>query len=129
MAAKSDYLENKDLDHNLGTTTYTKPAAVYIGLYTTAPTDAAGGTEVTTSGTAYARQACAFNAAASGATANTSDVVFPVATASYGTVVAFGIFDASTAGNLLYWNTITSVAISTNDQMKFLAGDIDVTED
>lgn len=127
MAAKSDFLENELLDHVLRNSSYTPPTTVYIGLYTTAPTDAGGGTEV--SGGSYARQSVAFNAASGGATANTSDINFPVATANWGTIVAVGLFDASTAGNLLYWNTITSVPINDTEQLRFLAGEIDVTED
>lgn len=127
MAGKTDFLENKLLDHVLRNVSYTPPATVYVGVYTVAPTDAGGGTEV--SGGAYARQSAAFSAAASGATSNSGQISFPVATANWGTVVAFGLFDASTAGNLLYWNTMTNKTIDTNDQLVIPAGDLDVTED
>lgn len=126
--SKSDFLENELLDHVLRNSAYTPPATVYVALYTVAPTDAGGGTEV--AGNAYARQAAAFNVASGGATANTSDITFPVATPSgWGTIVAFGLFDALTVGNLLYWGDLTaSKAINAGDQAKFTAGDIDVTE-
>lgn len=129
MAGKSDYLENKDLDHNLGTTTFTKPTAVYLGLYTAAPTDAGGGTEV--SGNAYARQAVTFAAASGGSTSNSGAVTFPAATPSgWGTIVAVGIFDALSAGNLLYWAALSpNQVVGANGVLNFPIGQITVTED
>ena len=126
--SKSDYLENKVLDHVLKNTTFTSPTTVYVGLYTVAPTDAGGGTEV--SGNAYARKAVTFSAASGGATANSADVTFDTPSPSgWGTVVAFGIFDALTTGNLLYWGDLASnKTINAGDTVKFLSGDIDITE-
>jgi hypothetical protein len=123
MAAMSDYAENKLIDHMFRGVSFTAPAALYIGLYTAAPTDAGGGTEV--SGGAYARVALAPSttnwAATNGATtttnpssgtggttSNNSAITFPTATASWGTVTHVGIFDASTAGNLLWWGALTA---------------------
>lgn len=102
--SKSDYLENKLLDHTLKNTAYTSPAAVYAALFTTIPTDAAPGTEV--SGGSYARQAITFGAAAAGASANSVAVTFPAASAPWGACVAFAIFDALTVGNMLYWSEL-----------------------
>ena len=125
--SKSDYLENKVLDHALGTTSFTMPADVYVGLYTVAPTDAGGGTEV--SGNGYAREIVTFSAASSGATANDAEVEFDTPTGSWGTVVAFGIFDSLTTGNLLYWGDLAvNKTIDSGDVVKFLVGDIDITE-
>lgn len=131
--SKSDYLENKLLDHVLGNSAYTAPATVYVALFTVAPTDAGGGTEV--SGGGYARVAVTNNltnwpAASGGAKSNGTDITFPEATGNWGTVVAFGIFDAASGGNLLYWGDLTqSKTISTGDTAKFAAGDLDITED
>ena len=103
----SDYLENRLVDHSLGTTAFVKPTAVFIALFTVTPTDvAASGTEVT--GGSYARQAAAFAAAAGGSAALTAAVTFPSATADWGTVVAVGIFDAATVGNMLWWGPLTA---------------------
>jgi len=103
----SDYLENKLVDHSLGTTTFTKPTAVHIALFTVTPTDvAASGTEVT--GGSYARQTATFAAASGGSAALTAAVAFPAATADWGTVVAVGIFDAATTGNMLWWGPLTA---------------------
>jgi hypothetical protein len=131
MAGFSDYYESKVLDHMLRGTAFTPPSTVYVALFTAAPTDAGGGTEV--SGGGYARQSVAFGAPSGTAPtqiANSADVTFPVATASWGTVVAFGLFDAATAGNLLAWDNLTaSKAIDVNDQAKFATGDLKVTLD
>ena len=128
----SDYLENKLLDHVFRDTAFTAPSTLYVGLYTTAPTDAGGGTEV--SGGSYARVSCVpastFAAASSGATQTTSTVTFPQASGTWGTVVAFGIFDQATSGNLLAWGDLTlSKSISSGDIASFAVGDIDITLD
>lgn len=100
--SKSNFLENRILDCFLRNQAAGQVATVYIGLFTTAPTDAGGGTEV--SGNAYARRSIAFDAAVNGVTQNTSTISFPTATpGNWGTIVAAGIFDALTGGNLLYW--------------------------
>lgn len=133
MGSKSNYLENKVLDHVLGGGDYTRPATVYFGLFTVTPSDTGGGTEVSTG--SYARasvtnNATNFPAAASGSKSNGTDIVFPTASGSWGTIVAFGIFDASTAGNLLYWGDITpNKLVSTGDTPKFATGDLTITED
>lgn len=130
---KSDFLELEVLDHVLGNAAYTAPATVHVGLFTVTPDDTGGGTEVT--GGAYARAAVTNNAtnwpaAAGGAKSNGTEIAFPQATANWGTVVAFGIFDASTAGNLLYWGPITPTkAVNNGDTAKFAVGDLDVTEE
>lgn len=102
MGSKSTYLKNKILDHYLGQTAFTQPTP-YLGLYTAAPTDAGGGTEVT--GGSYARVDVSgfFGSATGGSSANTSDVEFAQATANWGTAKAFGVFDNSTGGNLILW--------------------------
>jgi hypothetical protein len=104
--SKSDFLELELLDHVLGNAAYTAPANIHVALFTVAPTDAGGGTEVT--GGSYARvqvtnNATNFPAAAAGLKQNGTAINFAQATADWGTVVAFGLFDAATSGNLLYW--------------------------
>ena len=128
MAGFSDYLETKVLDHVFGGTSYTAPTTLYVALYTAAPTDAGGGTEVSTSGTAYARQTITFTTSG-GTTSNTSAVEYSTATGSgFGTVVAMGIFDASTSGNLLAYGTLTtSKSVSAGDVFRFNASAIDIT--
>ncbi len=131
--SKSDYLENKILDHVLGGSDYTRPSTVYIALYTTAPTDAGGGVEV--SAPSYTRKSATNNAtnwpaASSGVKTNGADIVFATAATSWGTIVAFGIFDAVSAGNLLYWGTLTSSRlIDAGDTAFFRLGTLTITED
>ena len=125
MSSFSDYLENKVLGHVFGGAAYTAPATLYLALYTVAPTDTGGGTEV--SGGSYARQSCAFTVSGNLAT-NTSAVEWPTATGSWGTVVAVGVFDASTSGNLMAYGDLTaSKTISTGDVFRIPAGDLDIT--
>jgi hypothetical protein len=130
MSSFSDYLELELLDHVFGGSDYTRPATLYVGLFTAAPTDAGGGTEVT--GGSYARasvtnNATNFPAAAAGAKTNANAITFPTATASWGTVVAVGIFDAATSGNLLAWCTITSQSVPSGVTASIPAGDLDIT--
>jgi len=126
MSAMSDYLENKVLDHVLGTTSYTMPTTVYIGLSTGTFADDNSGTELT--GGSYARQSIAFDAAASGTTDNTSAVDFPVATANWGTVSHYGLFDASSGGNLLVHGAFaSSKTVETGDVLRIGAGELDIT--
>lgn len=131
--SKSDYLENEILDHVLGGADYSRPGTVYIALYTVAPTDAGGGTEV--SGGDYARVAVTNNttnwpAASSGSKSNGTAFTFTQATADWGTVVAFGILDALTSGNLLYWGDLTaSKSVESGDTAEFAASGITITED
>src|SRR3990167_2174247 len=131
--SKSNYLQDKVNDHVLGGPDFTRPATVYVALYTAAPTDAGGGTEVT--GGSYARLAVTNNptngpASSGSAKANGTEFTFVTATANLGTVVAFGILDAASAGNLLYWGDLAvSKAVNSGDTAKFPIGDIDITED
>ena len=128
MAGFSDYLEDKVLDHVFGGNAYTAPATLYVALYTVAPTDTGGGTEVT--GGSYARQSGAFTVSGTNPTtaSNSAAIEYPTATDNYGTVVAVGILDASSGGNLLaYANLDTSKSVTTGDVFRFDTGDLDIT--
>lgn len=122
----STYLANKLLDHVLRNVSYTPPATVYLALYTSNPTANDTGTEV--SGGSYARVAVTFAAAATRATSNSAIIDTATATVSWGTPSYFGIRDASSAGNLLFYGTITTpVAVGVGDRLEALGGDIDVS--
>lgn len=103
----SDFFENKLLDDVLRAVAHGLPVNVHVALFTAPPTDAGGGTEV--SGNGYARVALAravgsWAAPASGATGNAVAIAFPTPTpAGWGTIVAMGLFDAATLGNLIAW--------------------------
>lgn len=122
----TNYLENKLLDHFLGTTAYTMPSPVYVALFTVAPGDAGGGTEVT--GGSYARKTAAFAAASSGATSNSANIDFTGMPAA--TTVAIAIFDAITSGNMLVHGTLTTnKTTDAGDTLRIATGDLDISID
>lgn len=126
MAEMSNYLENAMINAVLRNTTYTSPATVYVALFTTDPTDANTGTEV--SGNAYQRTAVTFNAPSNGVSTNSGSVTFPTATGSWGTVTHIGIMDASTSGNLLFHTPLnTSKTITSSDIFTISTGNLSVT--
>ena len=126
MAEFSNFLENALINAVLRNTTYTSPATVYVSLYTSDPTDADTGTEV--SGGSYARTSATFDAPSNGVTQNSADITFPTATASWGTVSHIGVHDASTAGNLLFHTALdTSKTIDSGDIFKIETGNLTVT--
>lgn len=106
------------------------PITAWVGLFTTAPTDSTPGIEV--SGGSYARvnSSGKWSVPVSGSpstVSNSSTLSFPMATADWGTVVAFGTFDAATGGNLLRWGVATK-AITSGDTPEFTAGQLTSTE-
>jgi hypothetical protein len=126
MAEMSNYLENALINGTLRATNYTAPTTVYVALYTSDPTDADTGTEV--SGTSYARQAVTFDAPSNGVTTNSAAVEFPQAGGSWGTVSYIGLRDASTAGNLLYHTALDAAkTIETGDVFRIATGSLSVT--
>lgn len=128
MAEFSNYLENKILDHVLKNISYTSPTTAYVGLFTSDPTDAGTGTEV--SGGSYARQVLSVTTASGGIVTSSGDVTFPQATANWGTISHIGILDALTSGNLLMHTALTtSKVIETGDILKVSSGNLTVTLD
>lgn len=143
MSQMSDYLENKMVDLVFRGQAYTPPV-VYVALYTAAPSDAGGGTEV--SGNGYARVKAAAGASQaltdwkstqndnlassgnSGNTTNTNAINFPTPTAGWGTVTHFALYDAATGGNELFWGPLTiAKTINQADTVTFPAGTLSVT--
>ena len=121
----SNEFETRVLNYVFTTSSVTRPTAWHVALYTAAPSDSGGGTEV--SGGAYARQSVAFSVSGNTAT-NSGAVEYPTATASYGTVSHVGVFDAATGGNLIAYAALSaSKAIDTGDVFRVPAGDLDIT--
>lgn len=127
--ALTDYAENKIVDHVFRGTAYseTTPSAYYVALFTSACTDSAAGTEVT--GGSYARVAInrstsgwngthgtttGASSGTNGTISNAGAITFPAATADWGTVTYFGIYDASAAGNLVICSSLTASRTITN---------------
>lgn len=126
MSEMSNYLENALINATLRNTSYTSPATVYLALYTSDPTDADTGTEVT--GNAYVRQSITFGAPSNGVSTNSAAIEFPQATGSWGTVAYIGIRDASTSGNLLFHSPLdASKTIATGDVFRVAIGSLSVT--
>lgn len=133
MGSFSDHWENEILDHLFGKGVY-NPPTIYVGLSTADPgDDGASLAEPEDSGTGYARvetEAADWNAASSGALDNAAAIEFPEATASWGTVTHFGLFDAATAGNMLAHGSLSqSKTIGDGDTARFAIGDLDVSLD
>ena len=129
MAAMSDYLERKLLDHTLGTAAYTHPSQAYLALFTADPTDAGTGAEVSNSGgSTYARQTIDFNAAAGTGGAVTNSTAEDFTDMPACTVTHIGIWDASASGNLLYHGAVSSSkTVASGDTISLAAGQLTVT--
>lgn len=133
MSAMSDYLEGELIKHIFRTGSFTKPTVLAVGLFTAAPSDAGGGTEV--AGGSYARASLnpldanwAAPTAGNGVTSNSSVITFATPTAGWGNVTHFGIFDAASGGNLLFWGALTiAKTINQSDAVTFPAGSLTVT--
>ena len=135
MSAASNYLENKLLDHVLTATAYSQPSTRYLALFTNTSTAAAAnleaGTltdEVSTSGTAYGREAITFAAASGGSSASNATVTFDAATANWGTITHVAVMDASTSGNVLFYGAVTtSKTIETGDTFQVSSGNLTIS--
>jgi len=120
MSDLSDFAENLVATWLLTDAAVTRPSGRYVALYTTAPSDAGGGAEV--SGFGYARQA--FGASAAGADAvNAGEIAFSAVGGDWGTIRAVGIFDASSGGNLLVWKALSpTVSVGDGEALVYPAG-------
>jgi len=142
MSAMSDYLENKLVDQLFRGQAAPTTTTLYVGLFTAAPSDSGGGTEV--SGGSYARTSVSSSLAnwagtqssgsttassgTGGSTSNNNAITFATPSATWGTVTHFGIFDAASAGNLLFWGALTiSKTVNQSDTVTFPAGSLSVT--
>lgn len=138
----SDYLENKLIDQLFRAQSAPSSATLYVGLLTAAPSDSGGGTEV--SGGSYARVAVASSLAnwagtqsagstvassgTSGQTSNNGAITFPTPTAGWGTVTHFGIYDAASGGNLLFYGALTiAKTVNQADTVTFPAASLSIT--
>jgi hypothetical protein len=126
----SNYLANALLNHVLRNSQYTRPTNVYVALYTTNPTPADTGQEV--SGGGYTRLPIVFGPPAveggKPTVKNSADIAFAIASASWGTISHIALRDAATGGNLLYFAALDSPrSILANDVFKFLTGSVAAT--
>lgn len=125
MAALSDVYETEVLEWLFTGTTVTRPTAWYIGLFTTDPTDAGTGTEV--SGGSYVREAATFSVTGDTAT-TTAAVEWPTATADWGTITHVAVHDAATGGNIIAHAALTdSKTINVDDVFRIPSGQLDIS--
>jgi len=123
----SNTYETHVLQYTFTNTAVTRPTAWYLGLFTAAPGEAGGGTEV--SGGSYVREAVTFSVTGDTAT-NTAAVEWPVATATWGTITHIAVYDASTGGNQIAYAALTNAkTIASGDVLRVPAGDLDITLD
>lgn len=142
MSAMSDYLENKLIDQIFRGQSAPTTTTLYVGLLTAAPSDSGGGTEV--SGGSYARVAVSSSlsnwagtqsagstvasSGTSGQTSNNGAITFPTPTAGWGTVTHFGIYDAASGGNLLFYGALTiAKTVNQADTVTFPAASLSIT--
>jgi hypothetical protein len=142
MSAMSDYLENKLVDQLFRGQTAPTTTTLYVALYTAAPSDTGGGTEV--SGSNYSRVAVTSSLAnwagtqsagstlassgTGGQTSNNGAITFPTPSATWGTVTHFAIYDATSGGNELFWGALTiSKTINSGDTVSFPAASLSIT--
>ena len=128
----SNTFETHTLKYLLTTDSVTRPTTWYVALCTSDPTDTALGTEVSTSGTAYARQAVTFTVSGNNAS-NSSAIEFPEATANYGTVQAVMIMPASSGGSasdmIAHAQLSVDKTINSGDIFRIPTGDLDINID
>lgn len=132
---KTDFLENAILDHVFRGVAMPTLTDIWVALFTAAPGEAGGGTEVSTTGTAYARVLVAragasWDAPSAGATANAIVITFPSPTADWGVVTHMAFVDAATAGNILYYEALTTPRTVNNGDVapSFAIGALTVAE-
>lgn len=127
MSAASNYLENALINAVLRNTSYTSPTTVYISLHTASPGEADDGANELT-GNGYSRQSCAFDAPSDGVTQNTSAVTFTASGGAWSAASHFGVYDASSGGNLLFHAALdASRTAGDGDSLTFAAAALSIT--
>jgi hypothetical protein len=124
--AMTNFLANQIANATLRNTSYTSPASVYGALYTTAPTASTSGTEL--SGNGYSRVALTFDTPANGSASTSASATFgPASTAAWTGVKAVGVCDASSGGNILYYQTIATRNVKVGDSLVFGTGNVTIS--
>lgn len=137
--SKTDYAENKVLDYMTGRAVLSQ-LTLYLALFTGQPGETgttgelAIGTgnysrkQLNVPGTSNSFGLAGTNDPADGRIANNIDVAFPTPSADWGNIIYVGIFDASTAGNLLMYSSIPIKRVLANDSVTFPVGTIVLAE-
>jgi hypothetical protein len=135
MSALSDYLENELLDHLLRNSAYSKPATLYFALFTSDPGESGVSGEV--SGGSYARATVTNDnvnfpqCAGTGIPTKTNGttISFPTATAAWGTITHWAIYDAASGGtNMLARGALSATrTVASGDAPRLAAGAVSLT--
>jgi hypothetical protein len=121
----TSYTDSALLGHLLGSTTYTKPSTLYVALFVGDPLS--GGTEISTTGSAYSRKSATFTVSSNVAT-NTTTLQWSAATSAWGTITHCAIYDAATSGNQLVTAALaSSKTINIGDVLQISSGQLSVT--
>ena len=126
MANASNFLRTQIGTEFLNIGAATLPTVLYVALFTDSVTAAGVGTEV--SGGSYARKqisASSFTDDGVGGFTLNAALEFVTASASWGTIVSMGIYDASTLGNLIVFDDLAATkTIASGDAFRFNSGSI-----
>ncbi len=121
----TNFLETEILDHVFAGSAYTAPSTHYLALYTAAPGETGGGTEL--SGSSYVRQSVSFSTTGD-TTSNDASIEYPTASGLWGTITHVGVFDAATGGNLMAYAALAiAKSIDSGDVIRIPVGDLDIT--
>lgn len=111
MSDMTNYLEQKLLEATVNNKTFTGPRNLYVGLYTSDPTEnGTAGTEVNNS--RYERQVIIFTEPISSVVSNTNTIKFDATEESYGNITHVGVLDAQTGGNMLFYKALQSAIVA-----------------
>lgn len=137
----SNYLAKKLVEESFGGVAFTSPTSTYLGLWTATLDDTSTGSTASEAAYgSYARtligtannQTDAWNAATGTTTAtvtNKNAITCPTSTSGTSTVTFVGVLDASTAGNMLCWASVTSTTINSGDTPKVNASALSIVQD
>jgi len=141
-AQASDALENLFIDHLFRSAAWAKPSALWIALFTSAPSDAGGGIEVSSGGytrvnlppgdgnwTATQGGATGVSNGTGGMTSNNIAITFPAPSGDWGTVGWFGLFSLSSGGTLYVWDALLAARtiLSGDPAPSFQPGSLQIT--
>ena len=125
LAVKSNYLRQAVVKAALGEASFPSISNVYLALYTNDPTVSDTGTEVV--GGSYARQQLSFASASNGSKVSNTSETFTNMPAT--TVTHWGIRDASSSGNLLYFGAFDiPIQLNAGNNLPIASGDIVIGE-
>lgn len=127
MPGFSNYAELQALKWLLTADAVTRPTTFFLALFTSDPGETGAGTEV--SGGGYARQPITFSGAANPVVGPATQITF-TATAAWGTITHWAVYDLASAGNFLVSGALTaSRTIASGDSAVVSVGALSVSLD